>query len=121
MEKELFYKKAANTNLYRVLKPLPPPLDYSSRNDKYHSDILYDRGYNINQLVSDGYLELAEEPFQWQKDLVGKNKHSVYCWCPECQSFGINMPLQTVCGNCGYPKCTTYYDVHTINDNLINP
>lgn len=55
---------------------------------------------------------------QWQKDLVGKNQHSVYSRCPDCLQMGINMPLDRVCGNCGKDNCVTYYDEETIHKYL---
>lgn len=118
MTKEEFYDRASKRHLYKVLKKLDGQLSYAVIGDRYYSDTLYDCGYNILQLVKDGFLLCVDEPFEWQKALVGKNSHTVYSWCSECQSFGINLPLNNVCGNCGYTKCLTYYDAQTINDNM---
>lgn len=56
---------------------------------------------------------------QWQKDIVGTNRHSVYSRCPDCLQMGINVPLDRICGNCGASNCVTYYDEETIDDYLI--
>lgn len=59
---------------------------------------------------------------EWEetaKLLVGKNKHSVYVRCYECQSFGINMPMMFDCGNCLAKSGTPFYDVETIHNLLI--
>ena len=114
LTKEEFNEKSKDINVYRILKPIPPPLDYAKKGDRYHAQTLYERGYNIVKLIEDKFIELANEPFPFQKELVGKNIHSVYSKCPECGSFGINMPLDNICGNCNYPRCITYYDAETI-------
>ena len=116
--KKEFIANSANHKTYRVIAKLPGVLSSFSVGDKVGDKVLYDRGYNIIGLIKDGYIRNIDEPYDWQKDLVGKNEHSVYSWCPECQSFGINMPLDNKCGNCGYAKCTTFYDAQTI-DSLI--
>lgn len=121
MNREDFFQLAKNINRYKVLKQLPPPLDYAKIGDCFHSDILYDRGYNIIQLVADGYLELIPRIFPFEKEIVAKTKHSVLTVCPECGSHGVNMPLDKVCGNCGYTETRTYYDAETIHYLLINP
>lgn len=41
------------------------------------------------------------------------HQHSIYCWCPECHNFGINLPNDPTCGNCGYKACIEYYPVGT--------
>lgn len=50
----------------------------------------------------------------WEKNAVGKNVHSVYVFCFECRTDGINFPLERKCGNCGSMETTTYYDRETI-------
>lgn len=55
-----------------------------------------------------------------KEELVGKNTHSVYVRCNECQKFGINMPLDNVCGNCNSKDTVTYYDIETIHYNKTN-
>ncbi len=116
--REVFLEKAANSKTYKVIKKLYGELSYAYIGDRYGSEVLYDRGYNINRLVKEGFLECVDEPFEWQEKLVGRNVHSVKVWCPECLSFGINQPLDIKCGNCGYPKGITYYDAQTINDTM---
>lgn len=119
MESKEFIELSGNTHKYRILKSLPGDLSYLKPGDKISSQTLYDRGHNIEKALKWGYIKNIDEPYDWQKDLVGKNEHSVFSRCPQCQSFGINMPLDSVCGNCGYKKCLTYYDAETI-DALIN-
>ena len=116
MTKEEFIKTSGNRNTYRIVKKLPDgALSYMSIGDKVMNSTLYDRGYNILKLVQHGYIKNIEEPYEWQKQLVGKNEHSVHVKCPECGSFGINTPLDNQCGNCGYAKGITYYDAETID------
>lgn len=120
MEQQEFFQLAKNRNTYKLLKKLSGELSYAAPGDKFMSDTLYDRGYNINQLVSDGYLELVPRVFPFEKEVVGKNVHSVLTVCPECGSHGINMPLEKECGNCGYTETRTYYDAETINNMLLS-
>lgn len=51
---------------------------------------------------------------QIEKELVGKNIHSVYLRCNECKLFGVPMPLDRICGNCGSKDTIVYYDSETI-------
>jgi len=118
MTKKEFFQLAKNRNTYKVVKPLHGELSYAKLNDKFKSDTLYDRGYNILQLVQDGYLELVPRIFHFEKEIVGKNVHSVFSVCPECGSHGVNMPLEKECGNCGYTETITYYDAETIHNLL---
>lgn len=116
-----FNELAENRNLYLILKPLSGELSYAKVGDKYYSDTLYERGYNINELVLSGVLKMINEPFYWQQKLVGKNEHTVYSYCPNCQAFGVNMPLDNKCGSCEHPRTITYYDAFTINNMLLFP
>lgn len=51
----------------------------------------------------------------WEEDGIGKNVHSVYTHCIACNGWGVNMPLDKKCGNCGNSVDTlTYYDAETI-------
>lgn len=118
MEKTEFYQLAKNRNKYRVAKQLDGELAYAEIGNTYFSDTLYERGYNINELCKTGHLELVPRVFDFEKEVVGKNIHSVLTVCPECGSYGVNLPLEKQCGNCGYSECWTYYDAETI-DNLI--
>lgn len=60
-------------------------------------------------------MKTNETLIEVEKELVGKNLHSVYTHCLSCHSWGINMPLNKVCGNCGKNTDTyTYYDSETI-------
>lgn len=43
--------------------------------------------------------------------------HSVYAWCPECHGWGINMPNDSQCGNCGGMQCVEYYPTGTPSNN----
>lgn len=115
MTEQEFIQNSANIHTYRILKPLPEELSYLKTGDKVQNSTLYDRGYNILKLVEHGYIKNIDEPYDWQKELVGKNEHSVYSWCGQCQTFGINFPLDNKCGSCGYEKCITYYDAQTID------
>ena len=47
-----------------------------------------------------------------------KNKHSVYTLCPNCRTWGINIPGNKMCGDCNYPYGITYYSAEDVN-NLI--
>lgn len=118
MEQQEFFQLAKNRNTYKVIKPLDGELSYAKAGDKYMSDTLFDRGYNILQLVKDGYLELVPRVFPFEKEVVGKNVHSVLTVCPECGSHGVNMPLEKECGNCGYTETKTYYDAETVHNLL---
>lgn len=51
----------------------------------------------------------------WEKESVGMNVHSVYVFCYECKTDGINFPLERKCGNCGSEDTMTYYDRETIS------
>lgn len=116
--KEEFIANSGNVHTYRIVKKLPDELSYLVPGDKVQNSTLYDRGYNILKLVEQGYIKNIDEPYEWQKSLVGKNEHSVYSMCGQCGTHGINLPLENKCGNCGYEKCITYYDAQTI-DKLI--
>lgn len=118
MTKEEFFQLAKNRNRYRVAKPLTGELSYAKIGDTYFSDTLYERGYNMYALVEQGVLELIPDVFPFEKEIVGKNVHSVYTLCSECRSWGINMPLEKQCGNCGYTEGKTYYDAETIYNYL---
>lgn len=50
----------------------------------------------------------------WELEAIGKNVHSVYTLCLECRTWGVNAPLNKVCGDCGDPNGLTYYDSKTI-------
>lgn len=115
-----FIEKSKNWKRYKVLRQLPDNGTSHAiiAGNCYYSGTFYDSEYNINELIEEGYIILYEEPFPFQKDLVGNNKRTVYCYCPQCKSFGVNTPLEMTCGNCGYTKTVTYYDAETINDYL---
>lgn len=115
MSKEEFIANSGNIHIYRIVKQLPAELSYLKPGDKVKNSVLYDRGYNILKLVETGYIKNIDEPYDWQKELVGKNEHSVLSVCGECGSHGVNFPLDNKCGNCGYEKCITYYDAQTID------
>ena len=117
-EKE-FIENSENSHTYRIIKKLPGELEYMQPGDKVHNSILYDRGYNILKFIEHGYIKNIDEPYEWQKQLVGKNEHTVYVSCGQCGKMAVNFPLDNKCGNCGYAKCITYYDAQTI-DVLIN-
>jgi len=118
LTKEEFLTYSKNQNTYKVIKQLPGKLAYAEPGDKYNSKVLFDCGYNMFELVEQGYLELLPKVFPFEEEIVGKNIHSVHTVCPECRSQGINFPLIKECGNCGYPNCITYYDAETINNFL---
>lgn len=119
-DKKQFLETQKNRNTYRVLETFTPPnrnKNWAKKGDTYGSDTIFDWGLNPTSLVEEGKLELLEkEPFEWQKELVGKNVHTVHSWCPQCLSFGVNMPLENECGNCGHTATRTYYDAKTINN-----
>lgn len=115
MDEKEFIANSVNHKTYRIVKSLPGELSYMTPGTKVSDSVLYDRGYNILKFIEHGYIKNINEPYDWQKELVGKNEHSVYAYCPQCSSFGINMPLDNKCGNCGYAKCRTYYDAETID------
>lgn len=58
--------------------------------------------------------KVAQKIFPFEIEIVGKNQHSVWTKCKQCLQFGINMPLEKKCGNCGYTETITYYDAETI-------
>lgn len=48
-------------------------------------------------------------------DFIGNNVHSVYTHCLSCGAWGINLPLDKICGNCNKDTDTyTYYDKETV-------
>jgi hypothetical protein len=48
-------------------------------------------------------------------DFIGNNVHSVYTHCLSCGAWGINLPLDKMCGNCTKDTDTyTYYDKETV-------
>jgi rRNA maturation endonuclease Nob1 len=51
----------------------------------------------------------------WEQKLIGKNIHSVFTWCKDCHSEGVNIPLNDECGNCGSKNTVRYYDKETID------
>jgi hypothetical protein len=118
MTKEEFIKHSGNVHTYRILKPLPDELSYMAVGDKVQNSTLYDSGYNIISLVKHGYIKNIDEPYEWQKELVGKNEHTVFVNCGQCGKMAVNFPLDNRCSGCGYEKCITYYDAQTI-DSLI--
>lgn len=113
-----FFELAKNRNRYKVIKRLNGKLSYAKVGDTYNSDTLYDLGYNILELVSGGFLELVPRVFPFEREIVGKNVHSVLTVCPQCRSHGINFPLDKQCGNCDYTETRTYYDAETIHNYL---
>lgn len=117
MDEKEFIETSDNIRIYRVLKPLPG--SSWQIGDKVHNSTLYHAGHNIEKLLKYEYIKNIDEPYDWQKELVGKNEHTVYVKCGQCGTFGVNFPLDTKCGNCGYAKGITYYDAQTI-DVLIN-
>lgn len=127
ISKEELHQRAVNVKIYRLIKPLD---GYFSRyknkavGDKFTSEVLYESGYNINDLLEQGKIKEVPPIFPFEKDITGTNQHSVYSKCPECFGWGINGPLENVCGNCGYPKTIQYYDAETIQnfiDSLSQP
>ena len=38
-----------------------------------------------------------------------KHNHSIYNLCHECNTWGVNTPAYTKCGNCGSMDTTNYY------------
>ncbi len=38
-----------------------------------------------------------------------EHEHSIYTHCWECNKWGINMPNDKTCGNCGSTDITDYY------------
>jgi hypothetical protein len=118
MTKEGFFSLAKNRNVYKVLKALDGELSNAKIGDRFFSDTLYERGYNMFALTEQGILELVPNIFPFEKEIIGKNVHSVYTRCSECGSMGINTPLEKTCGNCGYSEGKTYYDAETIHNYL---
>lgn len=116
MKKEKFIELVTNRILYKIVKSLPEMPKSIEVGGKYYSETLYNLGYNMEKLVKHGYLSVLGEPYEFQKEIIGQNVKSVFVKCGECGTMGINDPLNIVCGNCGYPKCVSYYDAETIND-----
>jgi len=121
-DKKEFLKRIKNRNTYEVLETFKPPSNEFSLAKKgsiYTSGVIYDWGLNPDDLVKQGKIKLLEkEPYKWQEELVGENVHTVYSWCPECLTFGVNMPLYNECRDCGHTATITYYDAKTINNYL---
>jgi ribosomal protein L37E len=115
MKKEDFIANSGNVHTYRIIKALPGELSYMKPGDKVQNSTLYDNGYNILKFVEHGYIRNIDEPYEWQKGLVGKNEHTVYVNCGQCGNMTVNFPLDNKCVNCGYEKCITYYDAQTID------
>jgi hypothetical protein len=84
--------------------------DIKIRNPKGYCDHLY---YPEN---CNGKCNQKVE--EWEEKAVGKNVHSVYVFCYECKTDGINFPLERKCGNCGSMDTMTYYDRETITNLL---
>lgn len=61
---------------------------------------------------------MPQQTFEFEKDIEGKNEHSIYTHCLNCYSWGINFPFEKECGNCGSSETLTYYDSKTINNYL---
>jgi hypothetical protein len=51
----------------------------------------------------------------WEKEIVGKNIHTVFTWCKDCGMEGCNIPFNDECGNCGSKNTVRYYDKETID------
>jgi DnaJ-class molecular chaperone len=51
----------------------------------------------------------------WERKLIGKNIHSVFTFCKDCHSKGVNIPFCDECGNCGSKNTVRYYDKETID------
>lgn len=51
----------------------------------------------------------------WEKELEGKNIHSVFTWCKDCGMEGCNIQFNEECGNCGSKNTVRYYDKETID------
>jgi hypothetical protein len=51
----------------------------------------------------------------WEHKLIGKNIHSVFTWCKDCHSEGVNIPFNDECGNCSSKNTVRYYDKETID------
>ncbi len=121
-DQEQMLKTMENRTKYRVLKTFSPPdrlKNWAKKGDIYGASVIYDWGYNIDALIKSGHIEACpKEPFDFQKEIVGKNCHSVYSWCPECLDFKINMPLVNKCEGCGHTATVTFYDAETINNYL---
>lgn len=49
-----------------------------------------------------------------RQDAKGKNIHSVITLCNECNTKGVTLPDEDVCGNCGSSDTIRYYDEKTI-------
>ncbi len=116
MTKEDWHKLAKKRKVYKVIGRMVGDLSYAEVGDCFLSDILYERGYNITNLVNGNVIKLVPTISPFEKKILGKNIHSVRSWCPDCFAWGINMPLDKECGSCGYPKTITYYDAETIQN-----
>ena len=63
-------------------------------------------------------LALRQPPVSgsdWEHKLIGKNIHSVFTWCKNCHSEGVNIQFNEECGNCGSKNTVRYYDKETID------
>ena len=58
---------------------------------------------------------LLSERTKTLDEVVGKmpeereHQHSIYTHCRSCHTWGVNMPNDRVCGNCGNTEDTTTY------------
>ena len=118
MTKTEFYKKAKNWKNYRVIKPFKKGLFDPIVDASVSAQTLYEEEFSIDKLLEKGFIKEIPDVFPFEKEVVGKNIHSVYTHCLECGFKGINLPLIKECGNCGFPKTQTYYDAATIDSYL---
>jgi len=109
--------KNKQRRVYEVVKPLKGYFSkYKNKavGHRFSAEILFKREYNINQLLKEGKIVEIPKIFPFEIEIVSQNQHSVWTKCKECLHFGINMPLNKKCANCGCEETITYYDADSV-------
>ena len=110
--------------MYEVVKPLEyrpkknrrislnkDPFEIGCR---FTMKMLRERDYDIKSLLMKGIIREIPFVFPFEKEIVGRNPHSVYSRCRDCLEFSINHPLETGCQFCGSLYTVTYYDAENV-------
>lgn len=73
-------------------------------------------GFDFSSSALDAFTEAESKLLQEMKTAAmamvveeREHRHSIYTHCRACHTWGINMPNDKVCGNCGNKEDTTTY------------
>ena len=93
-----------NFKKFRFFKKTPV---YLNGNNEYTLDIdIFNEMLNfISTLIAKKQKEVIEAVLP--KD--GENIHSVYTICWDCLTWGVNVPNNKTCGNCGSKNTSEYF------------